>query len=166
MSILLDNPADLASLHKAPGVAHVYPIQALDPPSYRASDASTDAVKAACKSDGYAPHVMTQVDRLHKKGVYGKGIKIAVLDTGVDYTHPALNAGRPAGQKCFGEPGCTVIGGHNFVDDGSSSNSSDPFSDCPGNEHGSHVAGILGEFKLDRSSPNGSWEAAEVETCN
>lgn len=29
-------------------------------------------------------HVMTQVDRLHSKGITGKGIKIAVLDTGID----------------------------------------------------------------------------------
>lgn len=32
---------------------------------------------------GNAPHVMTQVDRLHEEGITGKGIKIAVIDTGV-----------------------------------------------------------------------------------
>lgn len=31
----------------------------------------------------FAPHVMTQIDKLHKKGITGKGIKIAVIDTGV-----------------------------------------------------------------------------------
>ena len=34
-------------------------------------------------TDGFAPHVMTQIDKLHAKGIKGKGIKIAVIDTGV-----------------------------------------------------------------------------------
>jgi subtilisin family serine protease len=32
---------------------------------------------------GNGPHVMTQVDRLHAKGITGKGVKIAVIDSGV-----------------------------------------------------------------------------------
>lgn len=60
---------------------------------------------------------MTQVDRLHEKGYLGKGITAAVLDTGVDYTHPALNAGRPSGQPCFGKPECQIIGGTDLVGD-------------------------------------------------
>lgn len=34
-------------------------------------------------TDTFSPHVMTQVDKLRAKGVTGKGIKIAVVDTGV-----------------------------------------------------------------------------------
>jgi subtilisin family serine protease len=30
------------------------------------------------------------VDKLHKKGVTGKGVKVGVIDTGIDYTHPDL----------------------------------------------------------------------------
>ena len=33
----------------------------------------------------FSSHVMTQVDRLHAEGVTGKGIKIGVIDTGIDY---------------------------------------------------------------------------------
>ncbi len=54
----------------------------------------------------------------------GMGIRIAIIDTGVDYTHPDLGG-------CFG-PGCKVIGGWNFVFNGS-----DPMDD---NGHGTHVA--------------------------
>lgn len=36
-------------------------------------------------SDAYAPHRATQVDLLHAEGVTGKGIKIAVVDTGIDW---------------------------------------------------------------------------------
>lgn len=31
----------------------------------------------------FSPHVMTQVDKLHAKGITGKGVKVAILDTGV-----------------------------------------------------------------------------------
>lgn len=34
-------------------------------------------------TDTFTPHVMTQVDQLRDRGVTGKGIKIAILDTGV-----------------------------------------------------------------------------------
>ncbi|KAG6029034.1 hypothetical protein E4U40_000709 [Claviceps sp. LM458 group G5] len=43
--------------------------------------------------DTFAPHVMTQVDRLRAKGITGKGVKIAVIDSGIDWTHPALGNG-------------------------------------------------------------------------
>lgn len=39
--------------------------------------------KATNETEGFSPHVMTQVDKLHKKGVKGKGIRIAIIDTGV-----------------------------------------------------------------------------------
>lgn len=36
-------------------------------------------------SDSFPPHVATQVDLLHAKGITGKGVKIAVVDTGIDW---------------------------------------------------------------------------------
>ncbi len=59
-------------------------------------------------------------------GFTGKGIKIAIVDTGVDYTHPDLGG-------CFGA-GCKVIGGWDIVN-----NDSDPMDD---HGHGTHCAGI------------------------
>jgi subtilisin family serine protease len=57
----------------------------------------------------------------------GKGIKVAVVDSGVDYSHPDLGG-------CFGS-GCKVFGGYDFVD-----KDNDPM-DVDG--HGTHVAGIV-----------------------
>jgi subtilisin family serine protease len=57
----------------------------------------------------YPPHALTGVDKLHAQGVLGKGIIIGVLDTGVDYTHPALGG-------CFGQ-GCKIGGGTDLVGD-------------------------------------------------
>ncbi len=52
----------------------------------------------------------------------GAGVTVAVIDTGIDYKHPAF--------------GHRVIGGHDFVND-----DDDPMDD---NGHGTHVAGIVG----------------------
>ena len=59
--------------------------------------------------------------------VTGAGVTIAVIDTGIDYTHPDLGGG-------FG-PGFKVAGGYDFVND-----DEDPKDD---NGHGTHVAGII-----------------------
>ncbi len=59
--------------------------------------------------------------------LFGEGITIGVLDSGVDYTHEALGGG-------FGE-GFKVSMGYDFVD-----KDADPMDE---NGHGTHVAGIL-----------------------
>ncbi len=59
------------------------------------------------------------------KKITGKGQTVAILDTGVDYNHPALGGGW----------GRTVIGGYDFV-----SNDSDPMDE---NGHGTEVAGMI-----------------------
>ncbi|KZL73099.1 subtilisin-like serine protease PR1C [Colletotrichum tofieldiae] len=93
----------------------------------------------AAAKDTYSTHVMTQVDKLREAGFTGKGIKIAIVDTGVDYRHPALGG-------CFGE-GCNVAYGWDFTGDGYYVGSdapvpdADPLDTCQG--HGTHVAGII-----------------------
>lgn len=62
-----------------------------------------------------------------KYRVKGKGVKVGVIDTGVDYMHSHLGGGIGAGFK--------VVGGYNFADD-----NSDPRDDIG---HGTHVAGII-----------------------
>jgi len=59
-------------------------------------------------------------------GYYGEGIKIAVIDTGVDHLHPDLFG--------FG-PGGKIIGGYNFVE-----NNKMPVDT---NGHGTEVTGII-----------------------
>ena len=38
----------------------------------------------------YSIHGMTGVDRLHAAGIFGKGAKVGVVDTGTAYDHPAV----------------------------------------------------------------------------
>lgn len=60
------------------------------------------------------PHIMVGVDKLRQKGYLGTGIRVAVVDSGIDYKHPALGG-------CFGK-GCLVEFGFNFL-----TNTSDPW---------------------------------------
>ncbi len=60
----------------------------------------------------------------HDKGITGKEIKVAVIDTGIDYTHEDLDA--------------NYRGGYDFI-----FNDDDPMDDS-WNSHGTHVAGIIG----------------------
>ncbi|OAQ28034.1 subtilisin-like protein, partial [Linnemannia elongata AG-77] len=79
-------------------------------------------------------HELTGVKAVHDSlKLYGKGIKIGIIDSGVDYHHPALGG-------CFG-PGCKVAYGTDFVGDDGRSPDNDPMTDCDG--HGTHVAGII-----------------------
>ncbi len=70
-------------------------------------------------------------------GNTGAGIRIGIIDSGVDYMHPALGGGFGAGFK--------VIDGWDFVD-----NDLDPMDE---HRHGTHVAGIAaGHFTAQGST--------------
>ncbi len=67
-------------------------------------------------------------DRVQNElGLTGEGVRVGIVDTGIDYDHPAFGGG-------IG-PGHRVAGGWNFVTD-----TPDPRDD---NGHGTHVAGIV-----------------------
>ncbi|KAL9948823.1 hypothetical protein ACHAO5_001375 [Verticillium nonalfalfae] len=51
-----------------------------------AGDSFSDDAQAL----NYSIHYMTGVDRLHEQGLFGKGVKVGVVDTGTEYTHPAV----------------------------------------------------------------------------
>ena len=80
---------------------------------------------------------MSDIDKLHALGIKGKGVKIGIIDTGVDYRHPSLGGG-------FG-PGYKIAGGYAYRDDtGKSVSVADPLATCMAGGHGTHVAGIIG----------------------
>ncbi|KAK8085648.1 hypothetical protein PG997_006919 [Apiospora hydei] len=89
----------------------------------------------------YSVHEWTGVDKVHATGNFGKGVTVAIVDTGTDYHHPALGGG-------FG-PGFKVAGGYDLVGDGDRQDwpaspkdpDNDPIDLTIG--HGTHVAGIL-----------------------
>jgi subtilisin family serine protease len=122
-----------AALKKLQGVRAVYPVVTI--PMAPRQSASPELIHAL---------TMTGADVAQSEiGLTGRGVKVAVMDTGIDYHHPDLGGG-------FG-PGFRVVTGFDFVGDrfnaiGSGGalvphpdNNPD---DCNG--HGTHVAGIIG----------------------
>lgn len=63
---------------------------------------------------------------LHDQNIRGAGVKVAVLDTGIDYNHPDLDG--------------NFVGGDNFIS--LDPDNHDPYDDS-WNSHGTHVAGII-----------------------
>ncbi|KJZ79602.1 hypothetical protein HIM_01071 [Hirsutella minnesotensis 3608] len=115
----------------------------------------------------YVPHVMSQVDQMYARNITGEGIKVAILDSGIDYNHPAL------GNGCFG-PGCLVEKGHDFVGDDFKAwdpqtkavQDSDPM-DCDG--HGTHVAGIVAAqpgHRIIGAAPGVKLRAYRITSCH
>ncbi|HEX6101065.1 MAG TPA: S8 family serine peptidase [Thermoanaerobaculia bacterium] len=76
-------------------------------------------------------------DRVHALGIDGRGTTVAVLDSGIDSSHPAF-AGRIAGEACFCDnldgTGCCPSGAVERLGPGAA-------RDDQG--HGTHVAGIV-----------------------
>ena len=70
------------------------------------------------------PYVGTEIPRMD--GIDGTGIKIAIIDTGVDFNHPDLYGWGPDGK---------VIGGYNFIHENQ--------LPLDTNGHGTQVAGII-----------------------
>ncbi|KAK5628003.1 hypothetical protein RRF57_003718 [Xylaria bambusicola] len=163
---------EAAALEGLASVKRVWPNRLYDLPkddiiwTGKNKDASIahTAVKRQVANDSFSPHIMTQVDKLRAKGIIGKGIKIGVIDTGIDYEHPALGG-------CFG-PGCLVSYGYDLVgDDYTGSNTpvpdNDPWDGCAG--HGSHVSGIIAaqanEYGFTGAAPGVTLGAYRVFGC-
>lgn len=93
----------------------------LDPNvAYIENDSVYKAADEYTSSWGVA-HIGSKV--VHDQGIYGAGVKIAVLDTGIDYNHEDLKG--------------NYKGGFDFA-----FNDADPFDDST-LSHGTHVSGII-----------------------
>ncbi|KAJ2959470.1 hypothetical protein NQZ79_g5062 [Umbelopsis isabellina] len=134
VSIEVDKPSQaleyIQSLHD---VKRVWPVSLVTKPAVQVEEDGDSGTLIAANN-------MTGVYTVqHTLGLTGMGMKVGVIDTGIDYTHPALGG-------CFG-PSCRVAYGHDFVGDkydGTNANTEgpDPRDNCNG--HGTHVAGIIG----------------------
>jgi minor extracellular serine protease Vpr len=124
--------SSFSTLARIPGVSGIYPV----------SDITLDEIQSSGNEPNmFSAVTMTGADYVRNTlGYTGAGVRVAVIDTGIDYTHPDLGG-------CFGS-GCRVAKGYDFVGDAFDNKlvttptpDADP-RDCMG--HGTHVSGILG----------------------
>ncbi|QRN98638.1 S8 family serine peptidase [Archangium violaceum] len=123
-------PADqLALIASLPGVVGIYPDAEVVREQGLKED--TDAPAPAPELTESVPAIGAPA--LWARGYRGEGMLVAILDDGVDYTHPDLGG-------CLGA-GCKVQGGYDFVD-----LDADP-QEAPEDYHGTHVAATAAGLK-------------------
>ncbi len=133
--------ADADQLRDVSGVLGVWPVLQVAAP-----DPGTTNTKNLMSA-----LAMTGADAAYSElGLTGKGIKVGVIDSGIDIDHPDLGGTGTPGTTPFPSP--RVKWGHDFVGDaydsaGSTAAQLTPApdgnpDDCSG--HGTHVAGIIG----------------------
>lgn len=94
VSVQLDNVNNAdekaSKMSAAHGIKRMWPVEVHSLPDESVAWTGTPSknndalLKRKNSSSGkFSPHVMTQIDNLHSKGYKGKGVKIAVIDTGV-----------------------------------------------------------------------------------
>ncbi len=130
---------DADQLRSVPGVLDVWPVLVVAAPKPTTSAADNKLSSALA---------MTGADVAYSElGYTGEGIRVGVIDSGIDIDHPDLGGTGTPGTTPF--PSSRVKWGYDFVGDAynadvdGSTPAPDPNpDDCGG--HGTHVAGIIG----------------------
>ena len=135
-------PGDQTQIAKLPGVKALHRIEAIPAP--------TPEVVAGNVMELTRALSLTRVDIAQNTlGLTGAGIKVGIIDSGIDIDHPAFGGSGVPGSSGF--PTARVVAGYDFVGDGYNANGTGAAlipvpdavpDDCGG--HGSHVAGIVG----------------------
>ncbi|MEE2788287.1 MAG: S8 family serine peptidase [Myxococcota bacterium] len=109
-----------------------------------------DQVQAIYADEVFAPnlagsHSQVTADLVHHEGFEGHGRAVAVIDSGVDRTHPAL-AGRVISEACFSTESWHLWGSDTICGNGEETQyGPGAGAPCDGKScsHGTHVAGIV-----------------------
>lgn len=108
---------------------------------FQAQDASTPK---------WNPHALTGVDTVHQNQIFGDGVNIAVIDSGVDYHNEALSG--------------SLVQGYDFTRD--PKNPTNDASDCIG--HGTFVSSVIAGHSdaLVGVAPNSKIKMYKVFACS
>lgn len=146
------NSVDRSKLAALPGVKAVYPIDTIQAPTPQPVESASPDMVAAIYLSGAAAAQSTL-------GLTGAGVKVGIIDSGVDIDHPAFGGTGVRGTTPF--PNARIYAGYDFVGDdfdGVSNLTRTPDSDprdcgvsgsnaagvSASGGHGTHVAGIIG----------------------
>lgn len=154
---------DMARLRQSDEVAAVYPVVAVQAPE---PDASLEPAMTSALGMTGADIVQSEL------GFDGSGLRVGVIDTGVDYDHPDLGGSGVEDGTDF--PTEKVPYGYDFVGDDYNADTSSPSyqpepapdddpDDCHG--HGTHVAGIAaadGDPAADEPGVRGVAPGAQI----
>lgn len=139
-SVSIDSK-DVAKLSRLPGVKSVYPVEIIARPQTFESDINPDL---------FSSINMIGADVAQSElGFTGAGVKVAVMDTGIDVNHPAFGGDGVAElDSTFFYSSPRILYGYDFVGNDFDAEFNpvpvpdDIPDDCGG--HGTHVAGIIG----------------------
>lgn len=157
-------PSNLSRITRLPEVVNVWPVDTYMLPE-PGGENSVDLFTAIA---------MSGADVVQGAGITGAGIKIGIIDTGVDIDHPDFGGTGVPGTTPF--PNAKIVAGWDFVGDDYDANpgnatynpvpSPDPNpDDCGG--HGTHVAGIAAANGVVKGvAPGASLGAYRVFGCN
>lgn len=113
-------------------------------------------------------------DVVERLGLDGRGVRIAIVDTGIDYTHRSLGgSGEPGDYRAIAPtairrgtfPTAKVVGGWDFSGDDDSDWAGDPLPDPNPIDrwgHGTHVAGIAAGMPTQPGVHHGVAPGAEL----
>ncbi|KAI1266301.1 peptidase S8/S53 domain-containing protein [Xylariaceae sp. FL1019] len=123
------------AINQLSGVLAVDPIRIHRQPAIRLqpvenADANLFKRQQPVQNNLTSPDVMTQVDQVRAMGYNGSGIRIAIIDAPIDYTHPALGG-------CYG-PGCLVSFGKSWLEP---VDANDSTPECK--SHATALAGVI-----------------------
>ncbi|MFN6971824.1 MAG: S8 family serine peptidase, partial [Rheinheimera sp.] len=161
-------PSERAKLMQIDGVKAIYPVEVIQAPT-------ADILNTGIIGDMSTALAMTGADVAQNSlGLDGSGIKVAVMDTGIDIDHPDFGGSGVNGSTSF--PTARVQFGYDFVGDAFNADSTsatyNPVTtpdnnpdDCGG--HGTHVAGIVGANGTVKGvAPAVTFGAYRVFGCN
>jgi subtilisin family serine protease len=156
------DPVNRLKLARVDGVKALWPVGVIQMPP-------VEMTEGGAAPDLAAAIAMTGADVAQNSlGLTGAGVKVAIMDTGIDYNHPDLGG-------CLG-PGCRVAYGYDLVGDAYNADSTSPSynpipspdpdpDDCAG--HGTHVSGIVGANGAVKGvAPGVIFGAYRVFGCN
>jgi minor extracellular serine protease Vpr len=133
------SPAQVAAVARLQGVAAMYPVDTFSLPEIQPEFGPQMSTALAMTGAGIAR------DEL---GLDGRGIRVAIMDTGIDIDHPDFGGNGVPGANTTPFPNDKIVAGYDFVGDAYSGpgGASPPVpgqrpDDCNG--HGTHVAGIV-----------------------
>ncbi|MDP1649045.1 MAG: S8 family serine peptidase [Rubrivivax sp.] len=158
---------DRAKLAQIAGVKAMWPVEIIQAPAPERTGGGSAADMATAIA-------MTGADIAQNTlGLTGAGVKVAVMDTGIDIDHPDFGGNGTNGSTPF--PTARITHGYDFVGDAFNANPADPGynpvpvpdpnpDDCGG--HGTHVAGIVGASGVVKGvAPGVTFGAYRVFGC-